>query len=155
MYRCVPCFRDWSSDVVERQLFNDKTNEEPMIEFLREHVGRNETVAFHRNVQGVTAYFYLPWLHWTNVLDSNEPRNRRLRGRLPDYLFDDYPDVDWFVLWDNRNDMPRKLTADHQVVWEYTYTQPLSWRDRPIAGRRYRYEIYHRVAMPERRDKSS
>jgi hypothetical protein len=149
MYHCVPCFRRWSSHVVERQLFSDKTNNEPMIEFLREHVGRNDKVAFHRNVQGVMAYFYLPWLRWTSVLDSDDPRNRRLRGVLPDYLFDDYPGVDWFVVWDNGDKVPKKLSADYQLVWEYHYTEPLSWRDRRIPERRYSYPVYHRSAGGE------
>jgi hypothetical protein len=50
-------------------------------------------------------------LRWTSVLDSDDPRNRHLRGVLPDYLFDDYLGVDWFVVWDNGDEMPKKLTC--------------------------------------------
>ena len=122
-----------------------------MIEFLRAHVGRNGNVAFYRNVQGMTAYFYLPWLRWTSLLDSDEPRNRRLRGLLPDYLFDDYPGVDWFVVWDNGNKMPKKLAADYQLVWEYNYTEPHSWWDRRFPERRLTYKVYHRAGGGETR----
>lgn len=138
-------YHGWSLHVAERQLLNDKSNNEPMIDFLRAHVGRDETVAFYRNVQGMMAYFYLPRLQWVDLLDSDEPRNRRLRGVLPDYVFDDFPGVDWYVVWDNSNKPPKKLTADYKLVWEYSYLEPAGWWDRPSPGHTLTYKIYHRA----------
>jgi hypothetical protein len=141
----------WSEDAVERQLTRDRSCNEPIVDFLRAHVARSETVAFYRNVQGMMAYFQLPWLQWTNLLDSAEPRNQQRRAILPAYVFDDYPGVDWYVVWDNGNKMPRGLTADYQLVWEYTYQDPKSWWDRRRPARVRSYRVYHRAAaaVPE------
>ena len=90
------------------------------------------------------AHFNLPRMKWVALLDSDEPRNRRLRGRLPDYLFDDYEGVDWYVVWDNRGKMPKKLTADYKLVWEHSYTEPRSWWDRQYPPRVLSYRVYRK-----------
>lgn len=138
-------YHGWCEHAVERQLTRDITCNEPIVEFLRHNVRPGETVAFYRNVQGMMAYFNLPWLQWVNLLDSEEPRNQRRRGILPAYVFDDYEGVDWFVVWDNRGQMPRKLTADYKLVWEHTYTDPKSWWNRRWPNRVLGYKVYRRT----------
>ena len=140
-------YHGWSEHAVERQLTRDTTSNEPIVEFLRRNVKPNENVAFYRNVQGMMAYFNLPWLRWTALLDSDEPRNRKRRGLLPDYVFDDYDGVDWYVVWDNRGKMPRKLTSDYRLVWEYAYTDPKSWWDRDLPNRVLSYRVYRRASL--------
>ncbi len=137
-------YHGWCEHAVERQLTRDTTCNEPIVDFLRSHVARGETVAFYRNVQGMMTYFNLPWLQWDNLLDSDEPRNQRRRAILPAYVFDDYPGVDWFVVWDNHGKAPRMLTADYQLVWEYSYTDPKSWWDRHSPSRVLGYRVYRR-----------
>ncbi len=139
-------YHQWCVNAVERQLIRDHTAHEPIVEFLRQNVRPQETVAFYRNVQGMMAYFNLPGLQWVALLDSDVPRNQRLRGRLPDYLFDDYEDVDWYVVWDNRGEMPKKLTPDYKLVWQHSYTEPRSWWDRHYPARVLGYRVYRRVA---------
>ncbi|HZS49360.1 MAG TPA: glycosyltransferase family 39 protein [Bryobacterales bacterium] len=138
-------YHGWSGHVVERQFLKETTVNEPIVRFLQTHVGRGETVAFYRNVQGMMAYFNLPWLQWVDLLDSNEPRNQRRRGILPAYVFDDYPGVDWYVVWDNDGKMPRELTSEYRLVWEYTYTEHQSWWDRREPARVLTYRVYRRM----------
>ena len=144
-------YHQWCVNAVERQLTADRAAHEPIVEFLRNNVAPHETVAFYRNVQGMMAYFNLPRLRWVALLDSEAPRNQRLRGRLPDYLFDDYDGVDWYVVWDNRDRMPKKLTADHKLVWEHSYIERYSWWDRRAPERTLSYRVYRRSrAAPAR-----
>jgi len=140
-------YLDWSLHVVQRQLTRDVTANEPLVDFLRRNVKQDETVAFYRNVQGMMVYFNLPSLRWRALLDSDAPRNQRLRGTLPDSMFDDYAGVDWYVVWDNYDKMPRKLTADHQLVWQYTYTNPKSWWDRRWPDWKQSYRVYRRPSV--------
>ncbi|MBI3694631.1 MAG: glycosyltransferase family 39 protein [Acidobacteria bacterium] len=135
----------WSLYVVERQLTRDHAANEPIVEYLQRNLGRNETVAFYRNTQAMMAYFYLPWMKWTALLDSDEARNRRRRGLLPDYLFDDYDGVDVYVLWDNGKKLPRKLTGDYRRVWQYSYIEPKSWWDRHAPDYVITYQVYRRA----------
>jgi hypothetical protein len=137
-------YHNWCEHGVERQLTRDTTCNEPIVEFLRQNVKPGEPVAFHRNVQGMMAYFNLPWLRWAAILDSQHPRNQRLRGKLPDELFDDWEGVEWYVLWDYRGVPPRKLSGDFQVVWEYSYINPKSWWDRHQPNRVLGYQVYRR-----------
>ncbi len=137
-------YHAWCEHAVERQLTRDTTCNEPIVEFLRRNVGPGETVAFHRNVQGMMVYFNLPDLKWVALLDSNEPRNQRRRSLLPAHVFDDWEGVDWYVIWDNRGAMPRKLTADYQLVWDYSYVNPKSWWNRAVPNRVLGYRVYRR-----------
>ena len=137
-------YHNWCEHAVERQLTRDQTCNEPIVEFLRNHVKPNETVAFHRNVQGMMAYFNLPGLRWSAILDADEPRNRRRRAILPAYVFDDWEGVDWYVVWDDRGTKPKKLTADYKLVWEHTYVNPKSWWDWDIPNRVLGYKVYRR-----------
>ncbi|MBI3665156.1 MAG: glycosyltransferase family 39 protein [Acidobacteria bacterium] len=139
-------YHNWTEHAVERQLTKDTTCNEPIVDFLRRNVKPEENVAFYRNVQGIMAYFNLPWLRWTALLDSDDPRNQRRRGLLPDYVFDDYEGVDWYVVWDNRGKMPKKLTPDYRLVWEYAYANPKSWWDRHEPTRVLSYRVYRRVS---------
>jgi 4-amino-4-deoxy-L-arabinose transferase-like glycosyltransferase len=137
-------YHNWCEHAVERQLTKDTTCNEPIVEFLRRNVKPGETVAFHRNVQGMMAYFNLPDLQWVALLDSNEPRNQRLRGSLPGYLFDDWEGVDWYVVWDPRGVPPKKLTEQYKLVWEHTYVNPKSWWDWDLPNRVLGYKVYRR-----------
>ncbi len=146
----INVYHAWCVHAVERQFTRD-TNDKVIVDFLRDNVARHETVAFHRNVQGIMVYFNLPWLRWVALLDADEPRNRRLRGKLPDNLFDDWDGADWYVVWDDRDRMPRKLTADYQLVWEHSYLEPRSWWDRRSPERLLRYRVYRRAGGSTRR----
>jgi len=141
-------YHNWCEHAVERQLTRDTTCNEPIVEFLRRNARPGETVAFYRNVQGMMAYFELPWLQWTALLDSDEPRNRRRRGILPAYVFDDFEGVDWYVVWDNRGLQPKKLTAGYRLVWEHSYRNPKGWWDRDLPDRILGYRVYRRVSSP-------
>jgi 4-amino-4-deoxy-L-arabinose transferase-like glycosyltransferase len=138
-------YHNWCEHAVERQLTRDQTCNEPIVEFLRKNVKPGETVAFHRNVQGMMAYFNLPGLQWVALLDANEPRNKRRRGLLPDYLFDDWEGVDWYVVWDDRGVPPKKLTHQYKRVWEHTYVNPKSWWDWDLPNRVLGYKVYRRM----------
>jgi hypothetical protein len=138
-------YHNWCEHAVERQLTRDQTCNEPIVEFLRHNVKPAETVAFHRNVQGMMAYFNLPGLRWVALLDANEPRNKRRRGLLPDYLFDDWEGVDWYVVWDDRGVAPKKLTQQYKLVWEHTYVNPKSWWDWDLPNRVLGYKVYRRM----------
>jgi len=137
---------NWCEHAVERQLTKDTTCNEPIVDFLRSNVKPGETVAFHRNVQGMMAYFNLPDLKWVALLDSDEPRNKQRRGLLPDYVFDDWEGADWYVVWDNRGVPPKKLTDQYRLVWEHTYVNPKSWWDWDIPNRILGYKVYRRTA---------
>ncbi len=137
-------YTGWTEQAVERQLVRDTTCNEPIVNFLRSHVKPEETVAFHRNVQGMMAYFHLPWLKWVCLLDSNEPRNRARRKLLPDYVFDDWEGADWYVIWDDRGIPAKKLTDRYQLVWEYKYANPKSLWDWDMPARVLGYKVYRR-----------
>ncbi|HYM09273.1 MAG TPA: glycosyltransferase family 39 protein [Bryobacterales bacterium] len=139
-------YNGWCEDAVERQLVRDHTTNEPIVNFLVRHVPHDETVAFYRNVQGMMAYFDLPWLQWVDLLDSDEPRNQRRRAILPAYVFDDWDGADWYVVWDTHDKAPKKLTANYQLVWTYTYKDPQSWWDRHEPARVLSYRVYRRAA---------
>src|SRR5262249_37518156 len=140
-------YHGWCVNAVERQLIHDNACNEPIVEFLRRNVRPSETVAFYRNVQGMMAYFNLPWLQWVDLLDADQPRHQRRRGILPAYVFDDYGGVDWYVVWDNGDKMPKRLTADYRLVWEYIYTEPQSWWDRRFPHRVLGYKVYRRSLL--------
>ena len=130
--------------VVERQYLGDDSYNRPVVEYLREHVGPRETVAFFRNVKGMAVYFHLPEMNWVALLDSDAPHNRQFRGRIPDDQFDDYEDIDWYVLWTPRGQKPKGLTGAYDKVWEYSYVRKRSWWDSGRRPRKRTYELYRR-----------
>ena len=131
-------------NVVERQYLADDSHNGPVVEYLREHVGPQETVAFFRNVKGMAVYFHLPELNWVALLDSEAPHNQQFRGRIPDDQFDDYADADWYVLWTPRGQKPKGLTEAYDKVWEYSYLQKRGWWDSDRNPRKRTYEFYRR-----------
>ena len=132
--------------VVARQLQDDDSVNGPLIDFLRENVRPHEKVAFYRNVKGMAIFFHLPDLNWVALLNSDVPHNRQFRGRLPDDQFDDYPDVDWYVVWSARGKRPKGLTPRHRLVWEHSYIRRKEWWNRVRPDRLEKYEVYYREA---------
>ena len=139
-------FRIGVDNVVERQFLRDDTHNGPVVDYLRENVGPQETVAFFRNVKGMAIYYHLPELNWVALLDSDAPHNQQFRGRIPDDQFDDYADVDWYVLWTTRGKKPKGLTDAYEKVWEYGYVPERSWWDSGREPRTLTYEFYRRRA---------
>jgi 4-amino-4-deoxy-L-arabinose transferase-like glycosyltransferase len=133
--------------VVEREYLLDSSYNGPMVLFLRQNLRPGDTVAFYRNVKGMTAYFYLPEMRWVALLNSEAPHNKQLRGVIPDDQFDDYEGADWYVIWDPRGGHPRGLSDEkYEKVWEYEYSYRLGWWDRNASPSRRKYEIYRRRA---------
>ena len=130
--------------VVARQLQDDDSVNGPLVDFLRENVRPHEKVAFYRNVKGMAIFFHLPDLNWVALLDSDVPHNRQFRGRLPDDQFDDYPDVDWYVVWSARGKRPKGLTPAYRLVWEHSYIRRKDWWNRDRPDRSDKYEVYYR-----------
>ena len=135
--------------IVARQLRNDDSVNGPLVDFLRANVRPRETVAFYRNVKGMAIFFHLPDLQWVALLDADVPHNRQFRGRLPDDQFDDYPGVDWYVVWSNRGKPPKGLTPEHKLVWKHGYTRRKSWWNRNLPDRFEKYEVYYRARRQE------
>lgn len=137
--------------MLERQLLRDRSYNAPLIDYLREHVGPGDKVAFLRNVKGMTVYFYLPKMRWVGLLDSEAPGNQEFRGRIPDDQFDDYAGADWYVRWDPRGGKIKGLTDAFEKVWEYSYPRRLSWWDRASSAPVRTYEVFRRkkAAPPE------
>ena len=135
--------------VVARQLRNDDSVNGPPIEFLSENVSAHETIAFYRNVKGMAIYFHLPDLKWVGLLDSDVPHNRQFRKWLPADQFDDYPYIDWYVVWSNKGKSPKRLTKEHKLVWEHRFTRRKSWWDRDRPNRSEEYKVYHRIEPTE------
>ena len=130
--------------VVERQFFEDRSYNEPVVKFLQSQVRPGDKLAVFRNVKGMTLFFYLPEIHWVAQLDSSEILNKSYRGRLPDDQFDDYDGADWYVVWDPRGGKPWGLTDQFERVWKRTYSYRQSWWDRDLPVPQRTYEIYHR-----------
>ena len=130
--------------VVERQFFNDRSYNEPVVKFLRSRVRAGDELAVFRNVKGMTLFFYLPEIRWVAQLDSTNARNRGFRGLLPDDQFDDYPEADWYVVWDPRGAKPRGLSDQFERVWKWTYSYKQSWWDKGLPIRQRTYEVYRR-----------
>jgi len=142
---------DWnhfcSEQVLERQFEADDSYNGPFIKFLDENIGPGDRVAFYRNVKGMAAYFYHPEMRWVDLLDVDVPNNQKFRGVIPDDQFDDYRDVDWYVVWDPRGGgSPRHLDERYEKVWEYSYPDRSSWWDRDRTPYVRTYQIYHRAA---------
>ncbi len=133
-----------TEQVVQRQLLADRSYTGPVLDYLREHLKPGDRVAVVRNVKGMTLYFYFPEMRWVGSLNSDAPHNRQFRGRIPDDQFDDAAGADWYVLWNQREELPKGLTDEYEKVFEYEYTQLQSWWDRASSPSTRKYEIYRR-----------
>lgn len=135
-------FTDLNESVVQRQFLKRDQENGLLIDFLQKNVKPGEKVAFYRNVKGMAVYFYCPDLLWVGQLDSHDAANQQFRGKLPDTVFDDTPDVDWYVLWDKRKFDMQKV-AGYEKRWEYRYDRFRNWwKKRPQS---MLYEIYQRT----------
>jgi hypothetical protein len=135
-----------NEQVVENQFLRDDSYNGPYAGYLREHARPGDKIAFHRNVQGMVAYFYFPEMRWVALLDTNAPHNQQFRGRLPEDQFDDFEGSDWYVIWDARGVAPKKFSPQrYEKVWEYSYSHRQNiwrWHDEPL---RRTYEVYKRL----------
>jgi hypothetical protein len=135
-----------NEQVIENQFLRDDSYNGPFIGYLQEHARPGDKIAFHRNVQGMVARFYVPEMRWVALLDTNAPHNQQFRGRLPEDQFDDFEGADWYVIWDARGVPAKKLIPRrYEKVWEYSYTHRRNlwqWHDAPL---RRTYEIYKRL----------
>ena len=129
-----------------RQLRNDDSVNGPLVNFLKNNVSANETVAFYRNVKGMAVFFHLPNLRWVALLDSDVPHNQQFKKLLPVDQFDDYPHIDWYVIWDARGKAPKGLTKEYKLVWEHTFNLRKSWWDRSRPDRSKGYKVYYRTS---------
>jgi hypothetical protein len=123
---------DWSEELVERQLLARTTYNEPLIAFLQRHVRGGDTLEVVPNHQGQAIHFCIPQARWVGQLDSNSASNQRYRQVLPAAAFDDYPRVDWLVVWHSIwFEQPRVPLAASQyhLVWRYRFTHPHSFWD--------------------------
>ena len=133
-----------TEQVVLRQLVRYDAHNGPLLDYLSASTRPGDTIAYFRNVKGMVGSYYLPDRRWVNLLDSELPYNRRFRGKVPDDQFDDSPAPDWFVLWDNRDRMPRALDDRYDLVWTHSYTELRSvWR-LGSEPRERGFEVYRR-----------
>jgi 4-amino-4-deoxy-L-arabinose transferase-like glycosyltransferase len=139
-------FTDLNESVVQRQFLKQDHENGLLIDFLQKNCKPGEKVAFYRNVKGMAIFFYCPDLLWVGQLESQHPGNQKYRGKLPDYVFDDTPDVDWYILWDKRKFDMRKV-AGYDLRWEYRFNRFKNWwksRSQTLT-----YEVYKRPVNPE------
>ena len=133
-----------TEQVVLRQLVRYDAHNGPLLDYLSASTRPGDTIAYFRNVKGMVGSYYLPDRRWVNLLDSELPYNRRFRGKVPDDQFDDSPAPDWFVLWDNRDRMPRALDDRYDLAWTHSYTELRSaWR-LGSEPRERGFEVYRR-----------
>ena len=131
-----------TEQVVLRQYVRYDEPNGPMLEFLAANTRPGESIAYFRNVKGMTANYYLPDRRWVNLLDSDVQYNQRFRGRVPDDQFDDSPSPDWFVLWDTRDRTPKALDERYDLVWEHSYRELRSVWDLRSEPRERGYQVY-------------
>lgn len=131
-----------TEQVVLRQFLRDDEHNGRLLEFLTTNTRPGDSIAFYRNVKGMTVHYYLPDRRWVNLLDTEVEYNRRFRGKIPKDQFDDAPDPDWFVLWDARGKTPRMLDDRYQPVWEHAYRQLRSVWDLGAGPRERSYTVY-------------
>ena len=112
-----------TEQVVLRQYVRYDEPNGRMLEFLAANTRPGDSIAFFRNVKGMTANYYLPDRRWVNLLDSDVEYNRRFRGKVPDDQFDDSPSPGWFVLWDTKDRTPKALDERYELVWEHSYRE--------------------------------
>lgn len=137
-----------TEQVVLRQMVGYDEHNGPLLDFLSTFTQPGDTIAFFRNVKGMVASFYLPDRRWVNQLDVDVRYNRRFRGRIPDDQFDDSPDPDWFVLWDERGRVPKALDSRYELVWEHSYQELRGWWDAGRTPRERSYKVYRLRRSP-------
>jgi len=127
-YHSMTSILNYSEAVTKRQFLNDTSYNEPMVEFLKQNVDKDETVAFIRNEKGMVAYFYIPDLKWVGLLEAQNPYNQKYKSLLPPAMFDDFDGVDWYVVWGMRG-LPAKVEIGYELMWSYRYNQKKSRTD--------------------------
>ena len=131
-----------AEQVVLRQFLRDDETNGRLLEFLAAHTQPGDSIAFFRNVKGMTVHYYLPDRRWVNQLDASVEYNQRFRSKVPKDQFDDAPDPDWFVLWDPRGKRARMLDGRYEPVWEHTYRRARSLWDLNTPPRERSYTVY-------------
>ena len=131
-----------TEQVVLRQYVRYDEPNGRMLEFLAANTRPGDSIAFFRNVKGMTANYYLPDRRWVNLLDSDIEYNRRFRDKVPEDQFDDSPSPSWFVLWDTRDRTPKALDERYELVWEHSYRELRSVWDLRSEPRQRGYQIY-------------
>ena len=112
-----------TEQVVLRQLVRYDRHNGPLLEFLDANTEPGEAIAYFRNVKGMVGNYYLPDRRWVNLLDADVPYNQRFRRIVPADQFDDSPEPDLFVLWDDRGRRPKALDDHFELVWEHSYAE--------------------------------
>ena len=140
-------FDNLNEAIVQQQFQGKDDYNGALIEFIEENIKPNETVAFYRNVKGMAMYFRFPWLRWVAQLDASSPQAQTHRGKLPDHVFDDTPNVDWYILWDKRK-FDMQNVRNYKKVWSHEYVRRDQrrrfWRKKK-KRRIFEYEIFRRV----------
>ena len=113
-----------------------------LLEFLSDNTKPGDSIVYFRNVKGMMANYYLPDRRWVNLLDADVEYNKRFRGKIPADQFDDFPDPDWFVLWDTRDRTPKALDGRYALVWEHSYRELRSVWKLGSEPRERTYAIY-------------
>ena len=131
-----------TEQVVLRQLVRYDEHNGPFLEFLAANTSPGDSIAFFRNVKGMTAHYYLPDRRWVNLLDVDVEYNKRFRDKIPADQFDDSPDPDWFVLWNTRDRTPKALDDRYELVWEHSYKELRSIWKLGSEARQRAYAIY-------------
>ncbi len=141
----------WTIDldyVVPSQFTKDNRVTGPAFEFIRERISPQDNVAFVRNSQGQLAYFYFPWLRWCRILDHTEPANQRFRDVLPTRFYDDFEDIDWYVVWDLKAPFQPPLDQ-YELVYTYRWDHPRRWHEDSRSQRFKSYQFYRRKAKTQ------
>jgi len=109
-----------SEAILKRQFSLNDSYNRPMIRFLDDNLGENESVMFIPSQKGMVAYFYLPDIRWYGILEANNPYNKPYKEVLPPTMFDDYNGIDWIVVSDIFG-QPSRIDYGYELVWSYRY----------------------------------
>lgn len=131
-----------TEQVVLRQFLRYDEHNRPLLEYLASSTSPGDSIAYFRNVKGMTAHYYLPDRRWVNQLDVEVAYNKRFRDKIPADQFDDSPAPDWFVLWDTRDRTPKALDDRYELVWEHSYEELRSFWKLGSDPRRRGYAVY-------------
>ncbi len=131
-----------TEQVVLRQFLQYDEHNQPLLDFLAANTEPGDRIAYFRNVKGMMANYYVPDRRWVNLLDADVEYNKRFRDKIPADQFDDYPDPDWFVLWDARDRTPKALDDRYELAWEHSYEELRSLWKLGSEPRERAYAIY-------------
>lgn len=141
-------FTKLNESVVQRQFLKQDHENGPIVDFIQKNIKPGETVAVYRNVKGMAIYFYCPDLFWVGQLDSQNPLNHKYRGKLPDYVFDDFTDIDWYILW-NKREFNMEKVSDYELRWKHQYFRRRNWwKKRKKRGKKLTYEVFKKIPEP-------